>query len=79
MICKHLLKVLITDCSKNHILNLPANRSKKYCKFRTGNTKLPIESGRFIIPRENKICKLCKSKDIGDEFHYLLKCTDAVI
>ena len=48
--------------------------------FRTWNAKLPIETGRwFNIPRENRICKLCKSKDIGDEFHYLLKCTDHVI
>ena len=31
------------------------------------------------IPRENIICKLCNSKEIGDEFHYLLKCTDAVM
>ena len=61
-------------------LNLPANLSKNYCKFRTGNTKFPIETGRwFNIPRENRICKLCNSKDIGDEFHYLLDCTDAVI
>ena len=61
-------------------MNLPANLSKKYCTFRTGNTKLPIETGRwFNIPRENRICKLCNSKDIGDEFHYLQKCTDYVI
>ena len=65
---------------EEYLLNLPANLSKKYCKFRTGNMKLPIETGRwFNIPRENRICKLCNSKDIGDEFHYLLKCTDAVI
>ena len=49
-------------------------------QVRSGNTKLPIETGKwFNIPRENRICKLCNSKDIGDEFHYLLKCTDAVI
>ena len=44
------------------------------------NTKLPIETGRwFNIPRENRICKLCNSSDIGDEFHYLFKCTDVSI
>ena len=86
MICKHLLKSLNYKLFKKslsfeeYLLNLLANLSKKYCMFRTGNTKLPIETGRwFNTPRENRICKLCNSKKIGDEFHYLLKCTYSVI
>ena len=46
------------------------------CRFRTLNNNLPIESGRWQnISRENRKCHLCNSGDIGDEFHYLFKCT----
>lgn len=38
---------------------------KKYCKFRTGNVKLPIETGRWSnIPKDNIICKLCDCNKI---------------
>ncbi len=44
-------------------------------KYRTANHRLPIETGRFYATEyENRICPKC-SNDIGDEFHYLLKCT----
>ena len=45
------------------------------CKFRLVNHKLPIERGRWInVNREDRKCELCDSNDLGDEFHYLLKC-----
>lgn len=38
---------------------------KKYCKFRTGNVKLLIETGRWSnIPKDNIICKLCDCNKI---------------
>ena len=37
---------------------------------------LPVESGRYEkIPRVERLCLLCNTSEIGDEFHYLLKCT----
>ena len=43
--------------------------------FRTRNHRLPIEVGRWgNIPISERICHLCKS-EIGDEFHYIFKCT----
>jgi len=37
--------------------------------------KLEIESGRFhIIPRENKLCKLCQQGVVESELHCLLCC-----
>ena len=46
------------------------------CRFRTTNHKLPIETGRWQnIARENRKCLLCKSGDIGDEFHYIFVCS----
>ena len=47
-----------------------------FCRFRTLNTKIPIEIGRWQnIQRENRICTLCNNGDIGDEFHYILECS----
>ena len=43
-------------------------------KYRTANHKLPIETGRYQnIEYKDRTCPRCLN-DIGDEFHYLLKC-----
>ena len=45
-------------------------------KMRISCLLLPIESGRYKkIPRVERLCPLCNRSEIGDEFHYLLKCT----
>ena len=45
-------------------------------KFRCGNHKLPINTGRYTgVENINRICTLCNNNDIGDEFHYLFKCS----
>ena len=47
-----------------------------FCHFRTVNYKLPDEYGCYnTIQRENRVCNLCSSQDLRDEFHYLLKCS----
>jgi hypothetical protein len=39
--------------------------------------KLPVESGRYTkTPYEDQVCTLCQSNEIGDEFHYLLSCSN---
>ena len=39
--------------------------------------KLPIEMGRWQnIPRQERKCYICDVNEVGDEFHYLFKCTD---
>ena len=36
---------------------------------------MPIVAGRYAkIPLVDRLCKLCTENEIGDEFHYLLKC-----
>ena len=46
-----------------------------FCRFRTTNNKLPIETGRWRnIVRENRLCTLCNDQEIGDEYHYIFKC-----
>jgi hypothetical protein len=45
------------------------------CKFRTCNHRLPIEIGRWQnVDRSDRICPICQTEEIGDEFHYILQC-----
>ena len=44
-------------------------------KFRIGNHKLMIETGRYSqIPRVNRRCPTCGSNQIEDEIHLLFHC-----
>ena len=44
-------------------------------KFRTSNHNFPVETGRWSgVPRAERLCYLCNSPAIADEFHYLFKC-----
>ena len=55
---------------------LPQNLYINMVRFRTGNHKMPIETGRWLnIELSNRKCELCDKDTIGDEFHYLLECT----
>ena len=58
------------------ILNIVTGETKNcFSQFRLGNTKLPIETGRwFNIDRNERYCTLCNRNKIGDEFHLLFQC-----
>ena len=44
-------------------------------RLRLSNHKMPIETGRHIgIDRNDRLCNICKSSDIGDEYHYFCIC-----
>ena len=48
------------------------------CKFRCGNHRLPIVTGRYQkVSREERLCTLCDSQSVGDEYHYLFQCPSA--
>ena len=50
-----------------------------FCRFRTGNHKLPIESGRWSsVDKHNRKCNICNMNRIGDEFHYILECSELI-
>ena len=54
---------------------LPRNAYIPLIKFRTGNHKLPVETGRWEnLPHMERKCTLYNKNDIGDEFHLLLIC-----
>ena len=54
---------------------LPERLRILFTQFRMGNTKLPIETGRwFNIDRNEMFCTLFNINEIGDEFHILFQC-----
>ena len=60
---------------ESYFLNLPRNPYLNMAKLRTGNHKFPCERGRWLgIDLSQRKCTLCNLHEIGDEFHYVLKC-----
>ena len=55
---------------------LPKHLYVNMVRFRTGNHKLPVETGRWntIEYRERK-CLLCEKQSVGDELHFILECS----
>jgi hypothetical protein len=59
---------------ENYLLRLSEQSRIWITKFRTSNLHLPIETGGWYnIPREERICHLCK-ETIGDEYNFLFVC-----
>ena len=47
------------------------------CKFRCRNIKIPVVILGYAnsnIAYENRLCPICTMNEIGDEYHYILKC-----
>ena len=41
---------------------------------------MPIETGRWIgLAREDRLCTLCNSNEIGTEFHYMYVCQNSQV
>ena len=60
---------------EKYLCNLSVNDRITLTKFRTSNIAIPINSMRFNnIARKDRKCELCNANEIGDEFHYLMKC-----
>ena len=47
------------------------------CKFRCRNTKIPVVILGYANSNtayENRLCSICDMNEVGDEYHYILKC-----
>lgn len=54
---------------------MPRKLYISFFKIRTGNHKLPIETGRWDGTEiGDRKCPLCSLNDVGDEFHYICRC-----
>ena len=62
------------DYCTEYYLTCPVFETRKIiCKFRTSDHPLAIETGRYKnIPREFRLCNLCKT--LEDESHFFLYC-----
>ena len=61
---------------ESYMDTLPAKLARSMRKFRTNNHKLPIEANKYDgTPREDRKCQKCNLGDLGDEYHYLMRCT----
>ena len=69
-------RIFKENCScELSLLKLPFKYRITLTKFRCGNHRLPIASGRFAnIERSQRICTICDTAKLGDEFHYLFEC-----
>jgi hypothetical protein len=46
-------------------------------RFRISAHKLPIETGRYAnIEHDLRLCPICNSNEIGDEYHYFSHCSN---
>ena len=66
-----------TPSLKNYFSVLPKSLWVPLCKFRTTNHRLPIEFNswnNFFKPKSDRLCNICDSNDIGDEYHYIMIC-----
>ena len=68
------------DFSVSSYIDILRNRGtrKIFVKFYLSNHKLCIESGRHrrsVLPREERVCAVCKNNEIEDETHMSFSCT----
>ena len=59
--------------------NIPRDDRKAITKLRLSSHRLPIEVMRYQNKNQNKNwedrrCKICNTKEVGDEWHYLTSC-----
>ena len=61
---------------ENYLTFLPVKLMKHFINFRLCNNKLPIDTGRWQkIDHDLRKCNLCNDDDLGDEFHYIYRCS----
>ena len=59
-----------------YLLTLPRKYAVTLTKFRLANSKLPVVVGKYNnINYNDRVCSLCNSNKIGDEFHVLFECS----
>ena len=64
-------------CFEEYLTSLPSILRQRVLKFRLSTRRLPIQQRRSLdIPRDERICTVYDSGEVGDEFHYVLNCSN---
>jgi hypothetical protein len=67
-------------CFENYLLKLSPVLANAMLKFRCSNHRLPVQQLRYSnVLRENRVCSLCNTNEMGDDLHYVLMCTHPVL
>ena len=62
---------------ESYLDNLNKEYREAVCRFRLSSHVLPIEILRYQkIKIEERLCPICDTNEIGDEFHYFIKCNN---
>ena len=64
---------------EQYLDTLPLHIRKYTTKIRTSSHIFPIETLRYKKPKieaHDRKCNICANDEVGDEHHYLLKCTN---
>ena len=65
---------------EEYLINLDFKYMKNLCKFRCRSHHLPVNNGRCInVTQADLKCTLCKSGEVGDEYHYLCVCVPTLM
>ena len=62
---------------EKYLMKLDITERINLCKFRCRNSKIPVVVQGYAylnIPYENRICTFCNQNEIGDEYHYVMRC-----
>ena len=60
---------------ETYLDQIPRHERKAITKLRLSCHSLPIERMRYQkIQRNERICTVCKENEVGDEWHYLMRC-----
>ena len=71
----NIYRILKTDFNfERYLVKLNTYDRINMTKFRTSNNRLPVNRFRFSLNNNEKMCNLCDSVDLGDEYHYLFIC-----
>ena len=61
---------------ESYLCNLPEKYVNCLVNYRMCNNRLPIETGIWVgLERNQRVCNLCYNGDIGDEWHYIFRCS----
>ena len=67
---------------EHYLDNIPKGTRLQLTRLRLSCHPFPIETLRYTkkkIKRENRICPICQMNELGDEEHYLRRCSNSLI
>ena len=59
-----------------YLLKLKTKLRHNLTLFRLSSNRLPVQRLRYFdTPRQDRLCTLCDKQEMGDEYHYIFRCS----